>query len=120
MTYYAIDIETRMVKDSWSFVDNAVEIVVVVIQNISTGKVAVLTEREEMIRVIGKLAKDKKNVLVAHNGSKFDFPVLNREFGIVFKCKTMDTLTMSYTLFPDLGDCDLFLRDELEWGEVPI
>lgn len=54
----------------------------------------------------------EENILVAHNGFRFDSVVLERLLGIKIKAKLVDTLALSWYLEPDR------IRHGLaEWGE---
>jgi len=59
-----------------------------------------------------KLLSDKTLVLIGHNIYRFDIPVLEKLLGIKIECKLIDTLFLSWYLFPDR------LRHGLaDWGE---
>lgn len=65
------------------------------------------TSYQEMIKII-----EEADVLVGHNIIRFDIPVLERILGIKIKAKLVDTLALSWVLFPTR------VRHGLEeWGE---
>lgn len=55
----------------------------------------------------------KADVIVAHNIVRFDVPVLERILGLKIKAKVIDTLILSWYLFPERTDHGLE-----DWGET--
>lgn len=61
---------------------------------------------------VKKFFAKKERIIVAHNGIRFDVPAVERLLEIKVECKVVDTLILSWYLFPDR------LRHGLaEWGE---
>lgn len=60
-----------------------------------TGKVHTATTYDQMRRFF-----EKASVIVGHNISRFDVPVFERLLGIKINCKIVDTLVLSWYLYP--------------------
>ena len=75
--------------------------------NLSTGKLKSTTDYEDMKRLC-----EKADYLVMHNGTRFDIPVLERILEITIKAKIVDTLALSWYLYPQR-----ILHGLEAWGE---
>lgn len=72
------------------------------------GKIYSCTNYDDMRRFLS----NKDRIIIAHNGMRFDVPTLERLLGIKVECKVIDTLILSWYLFPNR------VRHGLEyWGE---
>jgi hypothetical protein len=75
--------------------------------NLTTDKARDTTDYEDMKRLL-----EKADYLVMHNGMRFDGPVMERILGVKIKAKIVDTLALSWYLYPER------LQHGLEgWGE---
>lgn len=71
------------------------------------GKLNHVTDYEDMKRVLAS-----SDVLVGHNITRFDIPVLEKLLGITINAKLVDTLALSWYLYPNR------IKHGLEeWGE---
>ena len=98
---YLFDIETDSIK--------ATKIHCLSYYAISDGTITSLTSYPEMI----KFLTDPTDTYIGHNICRFDVPVLERLLGIKILGKLIDTLALSWTLFPKQK-----LHGLAEWGEV--
>lgn len=65
------------------------------------------TKKEDMIRFF-----ERTDIIVGHNITRWDIPVLERLLDIKIKCKVRDTLALSWYLYPDRPTHGL-----ADWGE---
>jgi DNA polymerase III epsilon subunit-like protein len=98
---FIFDIETDSI--------NATKIHCLSYYDLNTGKIVSLTSYSEMTAFL----LDPTKILIGHNICRFDIPVLERLLGIKILCKLIDTLALSWTLFPKQK-----LHGLAEWGEV--
>lgn len=98
---FIFDIETDSI--------NATKIHCLSYFDLSAGKIVSLTSYFEMTAFL----LDPTKILIGHNICRFDIPVLERLLGIKILCKLIDTLALSWTLFPKQK-----LHGLAEWGEV--
>lgn len=75
--------------------------------NLETGKSKSTIDYDEMRRLL-----EKAEVLVMHNGARFDVPVMERLLNVSIKAKIIDTLALSWYLYPDRMTHGLE-----DWGE---
>ena len=86
---------------------NPTKIWCVAAHNLTTDKARDTTDYEDMKRLL-----EKADYLVMHNGMRFDGPVMERILGVKIKAKIVDTLALSWYLYPER------LQHGLEgWGE---
>jgi len=88
MTLFVGDIEGDSLKPT--------KIHVLSLGNPLTGKIHSTTNYDDMRRVFA----NEDNIFVIHNGILFDKPVLERILEIKIKCKFVDTLPLSWYLYP--------------------
>src|SRR5690606_14944541 len=69
------------------------------------------TKHTNKFEDIQKVVGNPNNTLVFHNGISYDKPVLEK-IGFEFKANIIDTLGISYYLYPEKNKHDL-----VEWGE---
>ena len=65
-------------------------------KNLDTGELGSLTDYESIKSLLSKC-----EVLIGHNIIRFDIPVLERILGIKIKAKKIDTLVLSWYLYPN-------------------
>jgi hypothetical protein len=68
-----------------------------------------ITSYEDMIQLLS----DPTITLIGHNICRYDIPTLERLLGIKIKAKLIDTLALSWTLYPQQK-----LHGLAEWGEI--
>lgn len=92
MNYSVFDIETD------ALLDRATKIHCVCIKKYHNGLVGefTLTTSEEIINFF-----TSEEVIVGHNIYRFDAPVLKKLLGIEIKCRMIDTLALSWYLYPE-------------------
>jgi len=66
-------------------------------QNVKVGGVNTTTSYENM----RKLFSNPTHTFIAHNGKRFDIPVMEHLLGISIKARVIDTLFLSWTLEPN-------------------
>lgn len=74
--------------------------------NLSSDKARASTDYDEMRKLL-----EKASFLVMHNGIRFDVPVLERILGVKIEAKIVDTLALSWYLYPERYEHGLE-----EWG----
>lgn len=79
------------------------------------------TKTPQILKAFNRAAS--RNIVVAHNGAAFDFPVLFEKLGIIVK-KPWDTMLSQHRIFPDveksLGHCvSLWLWEKFHKDENP-
>lgn len=86
---------------------NPTKIWCVAAHNLTTNNARDTTDYEDMKRLL-----EKADYLVMHNGMRFDAVVMEKILGVKIKAKIVDTLALSWYLYPDR------LQHGLEgWGE---
>lgn len=76
--------------------------------NIETNESVSLTNYDDIINIV----TDKNNTLIGHNIIRFDVPVLEKILKCKVRCKLIDTLALSWYLYP------MRTKHGLEsWGE---
>ena len=77
--------------------------------DLHTGVLLSISSYKEMI----ELLSDSTITLIGHNICRYDIPTLERLLGIKIKAKLIDTLALSWTLYPKQK-----LHGLAEWGEI--
>ena len=100
MRTYVFDIECNGL--------NPTKIHCVALQNDAGGKVIDTTSYDKMRAFFSY----EDMTLIAHNGIRFDIPVLERLLGIKIKARLVDTLSLSWYMYPKRAKHGL-----ADWGE---
>lgn len=100
MTKYIFDIETNGLK--------ATKIHCLSYYNLNNSKIATLTD----YTLIKQFICQEDSLFIAHNGVRYDIPVIKKLLNIEKDIKIWDTLPLSWTLFPQRKKHGLD-----EWGE---
>lgn len=93
---------------------DATKVHVLVTKNLFTDEVTTYRGNQVKQGVFHLLGASR---VVAHNGIKFDIPILERLYGVTFEqSSVVDTLVLSRLIYSDLGDADTKLMAE---GKLP-
>jgi DNA polymerase I len=87
--------------------DKVTKVHCLVIKDLQTGSVRRLRDHDIVGDDLDALA-EQYDILIAHNGIKFDSPVLNKLYGTSFPWhKLRDTMVMARVLWPEIAGKDL-------------
>ena len=98
------------------FLDAVTAVHCLVIKDLDTGLVEVFNNQEntnlpDVSEGVYKLVQAE--YAIAHNGIKYDVPVLEKLYGVKFdESRIVDTLVLSRLIYSDLGDIDTKLMQE--------